>query len=98
LVPPTSSEIVLIIIPRGVEPLTGEDIAEIVVFAAGRRENVVIADTLVFPNHQVCVYWIFESMWDVLFTMNRPALVLCTASHKFDSYDNSKRWMDVDRV
>ncbi|KJK68223.1 short chain dehydrogenase [Aspergillus parasiticus SU-1] len=37
---------------RGVEPLTGDDIAEIVVFAAGRRENVVIADTLVFPNHQ----------------------------------------------
>jgi 3-hydroxy acid dehydrogenase/malonic semialdehyde reductase len=40
---------------EGVEPLTGEDIAEIVVFAAGRRENVVLADTLVFPNHQVSV-------------------------------------------
>lgn len=38
---------------EGVEPLTGEDIAEVVVFAVGRRENVVIADTLVFPNHQV---------------------------------------------
>lgn len=38
---------------EGVEPLTPEDIAEIVVFAAGRRENVVLADTLVFPNHQV---------------------------------------------
>jgi hypothetical protein len=38
---------------RGVEPLTGDDIAEVVVFAAGRRENVVIADTLVFPSHQV---------------------------------------------
>jgi hypothetical protein len=25
-----------------------------VVFAAGRRENVVLADSLVFPNHQVC--------------------------------------------
>lgn len=37
---------------EGVEPLTGEDIAEIVVFAAGRRENVVLADSLVFPNHQ----------------------------------------------
>lgn len=37
---------------EGVEPLTGEDIAEVVVFAAGRRENVVLADTLVFPNHQ----------------------------------------------
>lgn len=37
----------------GCEPLTPDDIAEIVVFAAGRRENVVLADTLVFPNHQV---------------------------------------------
>ncbi|EEH22640.2 hypothetical protein PABG_04851 [Paracoccidioides brasiliensis Pb03] len=37
----------------GCEPLTGDDIAEVVVFAAGRRENVVIADTLVFPQHQV---------------------------------------------
>ena len=39
---------------EGVEPLTPEDIAEVVVFAAGRRENVVLADTLIFPNHQVC--------------------------------------------
>lgn len=37
---------------EGVEPLTPEDIAEVVVFAVGRRENVVLADTLVFPNHQ----------------------------------------------
>lgn len=43
----------LIISHRGVEPLTGDDIAEVVVFAAGRRENVVIADTLVYPSHQV---------------------------------------------
>lgn len=33
--------------------MTPDDIAEIIVFAAGRRENVVIADTLVFPSHQV---------------------------------------------
>lgn len=39
--------------PSGCEPLTPDDIAEVVVFAAGRRENVVVADTLVFPNHQV---------------------------------------------
>jgi hypothetical protein len=39
---------------EGVEPLTPEDIAEVVVFAAGRRENVVLADSLIFPNHQVC--------------------------------------------
>lgn len=37
---------------EGVEPLTGADIAEVVVFAAGRRENVVLADSLIFPNHQ----------------------------------------------
>ncbi len=37
----------------GCEPLTPDDIAEVVVFAAGRRENVVLADSLVFPNHQV---------------------------------------------
>ncbi|MCJ1463480.1 hypothetical protein MMC07_002088 [Pseudocyphellaria aurata] len=36
----------------GCEPLTPEDVAEVVVFAAGRRENVVIADTLILPNHQ----------------------------------------------
>ncbi|KAF2483194.1 hypothetical protein BDY17DRAFT_296989 [Neohortaea acidophila] len=37
---------------KGVTPLTGEDIAEMIVFAAGRPENVVVADMLVFPNHQ----------------------------------------------
>ncbi|KAI1107924.1 NAD(P)-binding protein [Jackrogersella minutella] len=36
----------------GCDPLTPDDIAEVVVFVAGRRENVVVADTLVFPNHQ----------------------------------------------
>ncbi|EAA33478.3 NAD(P)-binding protein [Neurospora crassa] len=36
----------------GVDPLTPDDIAEIVVFVVTRRENVVVADTLVFPSHQ----------------------------------------------
>lgn len=36
----------------GVTPLTPDDIAEIVVFSATRPENVVIANTLVFPSHQ----------------------------------------------
>ncbi|OQD89683.1 hypothetical protein PENANT_c002G10830 [Penicillium antarcticum] len=36
----------------GVEPFTGDNIAEIVIFSAGRSKNVVIAATLVFPNHQ----------------------------------------------
>lgn len=37
----------------GVEPLTPDDIAEVIVFTATRRQNVVIADTLVYHNHQV---------------------------------------------
>ena len=37
----------------GCEPLTADDIAEVIVFTASRRENLVIADTLVYPNHQV---------------------------------------------
>jgi hypothetical protein len=37
----------------GCDPLTPEDVAEVIVFAAGRRENVVVADTLMFPSHQV---------------------------------------------
>ncbi|RPA86732.1 NADP-dependent L-serine/L-allo-threonine dehydrogenase ydfG [Ascobolus immersus RN42] len=37
---------------EGCDPLTPEDIAEIAVFAVSRRENVVVADTLVFPSHQ----------------------------------------------
>ncbi|KAF2108076.1 hypothetical protein BDV96DRAFT_672543 [Lophiotrema nucula] len=36
----------------GCEPLTPDDIAEVVVFTASRRQNVVVADTLIFPNHQ----------------------------------------------
>lgn len=36
----------------GCDPLKPEDIAESIVFAASRKENVVIADQLIFPNHQ----------------------------------------------
>ena len=35
---------------QGMEPLTAEDIAEIIVFGATRRQNTVIAETLVFPT------------------------------------------------
>ena len=38
----------------GCDPLTPDDIAEVVVFVAGRPQNVVVADTLIFPSHQVC--------------------------------------------
>lgn len=37
---------------EGCEPLTPDDIAELIVFMVGRRQNVVVADTLVFPSHQ----------------------------------------------
>lgn len=37
----------------GCEPLTPDDVAEVIVFTAGRRENVVIADTMIYPQHQV---------------------------------------------
>jgi 3-hydroxy acid dehydrogenase/malonic semialdehyde reductase len=37
----------------GCDPLSPDDVAEVIVFAAGRRENVVVADTLMFPSHQV---------------------------------------------
>ncbi|KAK4109907.1 NAD(P)-binding protein [Canariomyces notabilis] len=36
----------------GCDPLTPDDIAEVVVFVAGRRQNVVVADTLIYPSHQ----------------------------------------------
>ncbi|KAL6860587.1 hypothetical protein ACO1O0_004615 [Amphichorda felina] len=36
----------------GCEPLTPDDIAEVIVFTATRPENVVVADTLIFPSHQ----------------------------------------------
>ncbi|KAF2113862.1 oxidoreductase [Lophiotrema nucula] len=37
----------------GCDPLTPDDVAEVIVFAASRRENVVVADTLLFPTYQV---------------------------------------------
>ncbi|KAJ6083351.1 hypothetical protein N7467_007486 [Penicillium canescens] len=43
---------------KAVEPLTGNDIAEIVVFSASRRENIVIADTLVFPQPRSCGWYL----------------------------------------
>ncbi|KAK0755746.1 hypothetical protein N5P37_011709 [Trichoderma harzianum] len=36
----------------GCDPLTPEDIAEVIVFAATRKENVVVAESLLYPNHQ----------------------------------------------
>ncbi|ORY04363.1 hypothetical protein BCR34DRAFT_572732 [Clohesyomyces aquaticus] len=36
----------------GYDPLTPDDVAEVIVFTASRRENVVVADTLMFPTYQ----------------------------------------------
>lgn len=64
---------------EGVEPLTPDDIAEVVVFAAGRRENVVIADTLVFPSHQVSLNCCIEGLGGLLMC-DRLRRVLCIGS------------------
>jgi hypothetical protein len=67
----------------GCEPLTPDDIAEVVVFAAGRRENVVLADSLIFPNHQVsrnaAFFSLLESPAD-LGNFSRPPPLSCTES------------------
>jgi len=38
---------------RGCDPLSPDDVAEVVVFACSRRENVVVADSLLYPTYQV---------------------------------------------
>ena len=71
---------------EGVEPLTGEDIAELVVFAAGRRENVVLADALIFPNHQVnsrAKYQVRE------LTRNRRQRLLCTGKLQVNDFEKA---------
>ncbi|CAK7242271.1 MAG: hypothetical protein STHCBS139747_003758 [Sporothrix thermara] len=35
-----------------VEPLTPDDIADLIVYAASRRENVVVSNAMVYPSHQ----------------------------------------------
>jgi NADP-dependent 3-hydroxy acid dehydrogenase YdfG len=68
----------------GVEPLTPDDIAEFIVFAAGRRENVVIADTLIYPNHQVNT--LAFSILSLKFAYNYRAVpVLFTVKRKHEN-------------
>jgi len=45
---------------KGINPLSGQDIAEIVVFAASRPPHVNIQDILVTPVHQATVYSNFK--------------------------------------
>jgi hypothetical protein len=73
---------------EGVEPLTPDDIAEIVVFAAGRRENVVVADTLVFPNHQVS--FVVDRIWGVLMRLNRLLRRSCIERQRSDCVGRCK--------
>lgn len=68
---------------KGCEPLTPDDIAEVVVFTAGRRENVVVADTLIFPNHQVSHSWDCKMRCDTDWERRRQ--LSCTRSHKCGS-------------
>lgn len=44
----------------GTEPLVADDIAEFITYTLTRRENVVIADTLIFPNHQASPTHVFR--------------------------------------
>jgi hypothetical protein len=53
----------------GGEPLTPDDVAEIIVFAATRKENVVFADSLVFPSHQV---WLPDSIFALIWVSFFP--------------------------
>jgi hypothetical protein len=77
----------LILDNSGCEPLTPDDIAEVVVFVAGRRQNVVIADTMIYPSHQVSKHgkWLTFKVADEI--CHRLALVCCTRSrHKGSSF------------
>lgn len=66
----------------GCEPLAPADIAEVIVFAAGRRENVIIADALIFPNHQVCCVNRFLSFVFVSVVVLIQGKAAATVMHK----------------
>lgn len=46
---------------KGTEPLNAHDIAEIIVFGVSRRQNTVMAETLVFPSHQASSTHIYKT-------------------------------------
>lgn len=66
------------------EPLTPQDIAEVIVFNVTRRQNVVVADSLVFPTVQVRIATalFYEPSKPHLTRLCRPVLALptCTES------------------
>lgn len=85
----------------GCTPLTPDDIAETIVFAAGRPENVVVADMLVFPNHQVCFLLSFVLLpgSEADFAIRRLQQS-CTRSHKdwSDLYIGGSWWCIIQEV
>lgn len=65
-------------VDRGCDPLTPDDVAEVIVFTAGRRENVVVADVLMFPSHQVSINSILAKViWMNTYWKTRLLLVTC---------------------
>jgi len=45
---------------QGLQPLNGDDIAETVVFVAGRPDHVNIAEMLVFPTNQAAATTVYR--------------------------------------
>lgn len=45
---------------EGTSPLDAEDIAEVIVFGLTRKQNTVIAETLVFPSHQASASHVYK--------------------------------------
>ncbi|CAI5759284.1 unnamed protein product [Candida verbasci] len=45
---------------KGTEPLTADDVAELIVFNLTRRENTVIAESLIFANNQASSHHIYR--------------------------------------
>lgn len=46
----------------GSEPLVAADIAELITFTLTRRENTVIAETLIFPSHQASASHVHKNL------------------------------------
>lgn len=45
---------------KGLVPLNGDDIAEMVIFVAGRPDHVNIAEMLVFPTNQAAATSVYR--------------------------------------
>ncbi|CCE80273.1 Piso0_003383 [Millerozyma farinosa CBS 7064] len=45
----------------GIEPMSGQDIAEAIIFSVSRKPNTVIAEMLMFPTNQADTYHVYKS-------------------------------------